>query len=282
MSKLIDLTGQRFGRLTVIERVEDYVTPSGQHKARWLCKCDCGNEKKVTATALKRGNTQSCGCYQDECRHNPNTERSAIHHGFGTRLYRIYRGMWQRCYDKNANHYSRYGGRGITICDEWLGKDGFIHFREWSINNGYSEELSIDRIDNEKGYSPDNCRWCTVKQQQNNRGCNVFLTFKGEKHTMAEWAEILDMNVHTINSRHRAGWSDDDILSKPIDKSKASKRRRGMNEEILLATTTLNNLKHHDYEVSDYKMCLKEGEVCQRALRHYIDTTEGVKVEATV
>lgn len=214
----------RFGRLVVLERAEDYVTPKGQHKTRWKCKCDCGNEIITNATNLQIGCTKSCGCFADDIR-IMNGHNNAKHGGFGTRLHRIYRGMWQRCYDKKVSQYPRYGGRGICICNDWLGEDGFIKFREWSYANGYNDSLTIDRIKNDGNYSPDNCRWCTPKEQQNNTSRNVRLKVDGKTHTMAEWADITGINRATIRSRHRAGWNDYDIIHTPVDSRKATKKK---------------------------------------------------------
>lgn len=223
MSKLNNLTGMRFGRLVALERAEDYVTPKGQHKTQWRCRCDCGNEIITNSSNLRSGITKSCGCFADEIR-SQNGHNNKKHGGFGTRLYRIYRGMWQRCYDKKVSQYPRYGGRGISICDEWMGETGFERFREWSYANGYDDLLTIDRINNDGNYSPDNCRWCTQKEQQNNRMCNVLLTVDGETHTMAEWSDISGINVSTIKSRHNAGWNDYDIIHTPVDMRRATKK----------------------------------------------------------
>ena len=154
---LIDLTGQRFGRLTVLKRAETI-----NKRTRWLCRCDCGEEVIVEAYNLKKGHTQSCGCLQREAASKANTT-----HGMrGSRLYRIWVCMHNRCYRKCYHAYNHYGGRGITICDEW---HDFQAFQYWAIENGYNDDLSIDRIDNDKGYYPDNCRWVTMEEQNRNK-----------------------------------------------------------------------------------------------------------------
>lgn len=157
--KAIDLTGQRFGRLTIIERAGGL---SGK-SAKWLCRCDCGNEKVTTRQKLIRGDVQSCGCLQREYMQNGNV----IHGGYKTRLYSIWHHMKYRCNNPNAPKYPLYGGRGITVCDEWI--NSFPAFRDWALDNGYDDNLTLDRIDNNKGYNPNNCRWATSSDQNRNR-----------------------------------------------------------------------------------------------------------------
>lgn len=155
--KLIDLTGQRFGRLTVVRR--DY---SKKYTA-WICKCDCGNTTSTDGYQLRKGITKSCGCYHAElC-----GDQHRKHGGCGTRLYRIYYKMRERCYRATNDNYKYYGGRGITICKEWL--DSFKKFSEWALSHGYSENLTIDRIDVNGNYEPGNCRWITIQEQQKNK-----------------------------------------------------------------------------------------------------------------
>lgn len=203
--KQIDLTGRRFGRLLVVEK--------HGHKGKavaWLCKCDCGSEVIVRGKDLRSGATQSCGCIHRE----QLIERNTTHGLCGQRLYNIWGCMVQRCYNSNTPCYNLYGGRGITICDEW--RRDFRSFYDWAMTHGYKDDLTIDRIDNDKGYSPDNCRWITAKEQGNNRSTNRYLDFNGERHTISEWGKLLGIDSETISSRLRRGWSIEKTLTEEI------------------------------------------------------------------
>lgn len=185
--------GKRFGRLTVISRTD--IKDSGRHY-KWLCKCDCGNEKIVSSCNLTSGNTLSCGCLKREVvKHN-----AQIKHGkSNTRLYGIWRDMKSRCHNPKSPKHKVYFDRNITVCDEWA--NDFEIFYYWAINNGYSEELTIDRIDNEKGYQPDNCRWTTQLEQQRNKRNNHNIHYNGETHCLTEWCELLGLNYRKTKSR---------------------------------------------------------------------------------
>lgn len=196
MSVKINLAGQRFGQLTVIEE-------SGRirKEVAWKCKCDCGNYVTVAGYNLRSGHTRSCGCYMKEKAISVNKR-----HGlYGTRIHGIYTNMKTRCYNPNYYLFNRYGGRGITVCDEWLGENGLLRFWEWSEKNGYDSNKSIDRINNDKGYSPDNCRWVTMKDQQNNRTNNRVVEVSGVSKTMKQWSESLPVSYGTLQRHAKKG-----------------------------------------------------------------------------
>jgi len=159
MSKLIDLTGKQFGLLTVRSRSTEKAI-----RVKWLCICKCGNEVVVEGQHLRNGATISCGCY-----HKADLSKRRRKHGYSeTRLYGLWYGIKCRCLVENHTSYAYYGGRGISICDEWL---DFMNFRDWALSNGYSDNLEIDRINNDIGYKPDNCRWVTHAENMKNLRC---------------------------------------------------------------------------------------------------------------
>ena len=198
--RIKDMTGKRFGKLLVIKY--SHQNPK-TFRTYWLCKCECGNKTIVSQSHLHIGKTKSCGCLIKQ-----NGKRK--HNLCKSRIYRIYSRMKNVCYYKNSKDYMKYGGRGIDICEEWLGENGLMNFYNWSIKNGYDEDLSpqecsIDRIDNNKGYSPNNCRWTTLKVQQNNTRRNHFICYNGINQTVAQWAEKLNMKYSTLHERLRKG-----------------------------------------------------------------------------
>lgn len=199
----------KFGRLLVLERTHDYVTPSGGRRPRYRCLCDCGNEKVVVGSNLLRGTTTSCGCFQRE-------NMSALkkkHGGWAAKekLFGVWCGIRKRCLSPNSHNYNNYGKRGIYICDSW--KDSYEAFREWAYMNGYKQGLSIDRIDNDSGYSPDNCRWTTPITQQNNRRSNINITYQSQTRTLSEWARLRNINYQTLYRRYKCGWSTPKMLN---------------------------------------------------------------------
>lgn len=196
MGRFKDLTGQKFGRLTVIKRAG--TSKSG--KVLWLCECCCEelNQIITTTSNLVTGNTKSCGCLAKESASRTG-KANTIHGDTDTRLYRIFRGMKDRCYNKNNKDYARYGGRGIKICTEWL--NDYVSFKKWAINNGYQENLTIERKDFDEDYCPENCEWISMSQQQRNKSNNRVMTYNGESKILIEWAEQLNIPYNVLCAR---------------------------------------------------------------------------------
>lgn len=200
-AKIKDLTGQKFNRLTVLGI-------ASRNPLFWECKCDCGNITRVRTSNLKRGQVKSCGCLQ---RHgNP------VHNQCYTRVYRIYAKMLRRCFVPDDPRYPDYGGRGITMCDEW--KNSFVAFSEWAYANGYADNLTIDRIDNDGDYCPENCRWGNKYEQANNKRNNRVFTYKGKTQTLARWCKEYDMPYTTVHYRVSHGWTFADAITIPVKK----------------------------------------------------------------
>lgn len=195
MGKYIDLKGKKFGRLTAEKR-------NGSDKYNnclWQCKCDCGNTIIVRGNSLRCGNTTSCGCHRLE-----QLKKKVVKHGKAeTRIYHEWNKIKQRCFNKNDKAFKNYGGRGITVTEEWQ-KD-FNAFYSWAMANGYADNLTIDRINVNGNYEPNNCRWVTFVEQQNNRRNNHFVEHNGETHTIAEWARILHKPYTTLHKRIAKG-----------------------------------------------------------------------------
>lgn len=203
-----DLSGKKFGMLTVLQYSHSNTDSINNKLAYWKCQCDCGNIVDAPSTKLLNRNNPSCGC--------DNTKRREKHGYSRTKLYGVRKGMIDRCYNHNSSRYSDYGGRGISICDEWINKkDGAKNFCEWALNNGYKHGLSIDRINVNGNYEPNNCRWADSKTQANNTTRNHKLAYKGEVHTLAEWQDITGISQFCINSRISNGWKIEDALTIP-------------------------------------------------------------------
>lgn len=211
MGKLIDLTGQRFGLLTVVKLV-------GFNKwnaAMYLCHCDCGREKVILGASLRSWNTRSCGCLSTrkdgannfDAYHklNPGDLRPR-----DKRIHSIWLGMRYRCNSKGSRVYKDYGGRGIKVCPQW---DDFYEFQEWAISHGYSADKSIDRINNDGDYCPENCRWVTMKIQGQNRRNSRLYTYQGETLTISEWSRRTGICWNTIKDRIMRGLPPDEVFS---------------------------------------------------------------------
>ena len=166
----------------------------------WRCRCDCGEDKIVAGHNLKAQKIISCGCAKRE----QVGQLNRTHAGSNTRLYSIFTNMISRTENPKATAYALYGGRGIKICDEW--RESFQVFRDWALANGYTDQLSIDRIDNDKGYCPSNCRWVEQHSQFVNRRSTRRLTFQGETMSVKEWARKIGIPYHTLIGRLNAGW----------------------------------------------------------------------------
>lgn len=222
MSQAIDLTGRQFGMLTAIRIVRH----NGHAKCvDWLCRCQCGNEVVVNASALRTGTTQSCGCWKER------------RNGWAsTRLYDVYCNMMYRCYHTNNKDYRHYGGRGIAVCQEW--RDSFDAFVDWALASGYDDTLtgrenSLDRIDVNGPYSPDNCRWISMADQTRNRRpmpCKHMLTLDGQAHSIKEWSAITGLDSQCIYCRIKNGWPVDLALTLPKNSRLPKDVKRGKHE----------------------------------------------------
>lgn len=254
-----DLTGQRFGRLYVISKAEPTIIGNRYERCVWLCKCDCGNTKIVRTDHLLGEKIVSCGCYNKEIR---------TKHGLSnSKLYKVWSGMRQRCENHKTPCFKNYGGRGIKVCEEW--SESFEIFYEWAMNNGYKEGLTLDRVDVNGNYEPNNCKWATRKEQSRNTRKTIYATVNnitkdlntwadelgvsretlyrrvhklhwtpeeavigkhknitqytayGMSKSLKEWAEYLDMNLSTLESRIYNGWSIEKAITTPINHKKA-------------------------------------------------------------
>ena len=198
---LKDMKNKQFGRLLVLEKAE---SGDGNH-VYWVCRCDCGNVKTIRGNHLRQGSINSCGCLREET-----TRDNMTTHGLkNDRLYSIWTGMKTRCGNPKSNRYQYYGGKGIRVCKEW---HSFKPFYDWAVENGYEEELTLERIKLEKDYEPSNCSWVTLTGQANNKSNNVCITHNGVTKTLSQWVRHLQINYNTVQSRRHKGWCDTDAL----------------------------------------------------------------------
>lgn len=207
-----DITGQRFGRLTAIAytgRLSEH-----GHNAIWLFRCDCGKYVERKRLSVAHVKTPSCGCYVKE--HTGNLNKT--HGGRHDRLYLVWMDMRRRCRDPKDANYGNYGGRGISVCDEW---QDYSVFRDWAYSTGYDEtaksrQCTLDRIDTNGNYSPDNCRWADAKVQCNNKRNNVLIEYNGKVQTASQWADETGISGRTIVRRIRSGWTVEKALTTPV------------------------------------------------------------------
>lgn len=197
--------GEKYGHLTAINF--SHISELGHQM--WVFECDCENHTRcvIAASKVLSGHVKTCGC----SRKISNNRKHNLSH---TKLYNTYYKMRERCEHKKCPAYKNYGGRGITVCDEW--KTGFDAFLKWANESGYSDELTLDRIDVNKGYSPQNCRWVDFVTQQNNRRNNRLISFNGETHTVSEWSRITNISPYTLYERLKRGWTVEKTLSLPL------------------------------------------------------------------
>lgn len=212
MSKFIDLTGQRFGRLVALEHFRK------NGRTYWHCRCDCGNETDVEAYNLKKI-TRSCGCIKKEkcAKMGKACRKHGMHH---TRLYIIWTGMKARCTNPNAANYADYGGRGISVCDEWKTFEPFLRF---ATANGYHDSLTIDRIDVNGNYEPENVRFISNYEQQSNRRNNHLIIYNGQEKTLTQWANTTGIGIKTLQQRLSHGWTIEEALTIPAGGKRPNK-----------------------------------------------------------
>lgn len=204
--KASDLVGKRFGSIEVLRR-----EPNDKYgKTRWLCRCDCGTEWVASVATIKRiGRCRKCG-------YRKVSESNTKHGDCTTRLYHIYRGMLNRCTNPNNYGYHWYGGRGIRVCDEWQGNKGYESFKAWALVNGYNDEQTIERIDVDGNYCPDNCKWIPQNEQAHNRRSSRVYEVDGKRQDLSQWAKDYGVEYHALRSRLRRGMDIREALTKPI------------------------------------------------------------------
>ena len=210
------MAGQRFGRWLVLSFA--YQLRQGD---QWLCRCDCGTEAVRRGADLRLRRTQSCGCFRIDqvTKHGHSTNALPKR----TRTYRIWMGMNKRCRDPQDHRWHNYGGRGIKVCDRW--RESFVAFLE-DMGESPSPQHSIDRIDNDGNYCPENCRWATMAEQRRNSRQNLYLEYQGERLTMSDWAKRLGMSKSTLHGRLKLGWTVEAALSSPVHREFASNRAK--------------------------------------------------------
>lgn len=205
MPKRIEVkVGKEYGRLVVIKEVEQK-----KNKRRFLCKCACGKIKPYFLIKLTTGRTKSCGCLAKEVLLANNTTHGLSYHP----LYNVWNSMRQRCSNKNAHAYCRYGGRDITVCLKW---QNFKRFYDWAVSNGYQKGLTIERVENSGNYNSDNCTWIPLEQQARNRRNNKIVEYNGKSMILADWSKEIGINQTVLSKRLLHGWSIEKAFTTPL------------------------------------------------------------------
>ena len=208
MARIKDLTNNRYGNLIVLKMNDE----RGPHnKVMCTCRCDCGNEIIVMSNSLQQGKVVSCGCKAKNVSHNMSS----------TRLYRIWNSMKSRCANPNRKDYHMYGGRGVTFCDEW---NDFIPFYEWATSAGYADDLTLERIDVNGNYEPDNCKWITSTEQASNKTTTPYVLYNDNYITLKQLSEEIGINYQTLFGRYKRGERDEKLI-RPIDPKKSTRRK---------------------------------------------------------
>lgn len=199
--------GNRYGRLRVVS-----YAGTNCHNALWNCVCDCGNKCVKLGVMLRSGRTKSCGCLHSETLSKRNKKYNVK---YPRRLYHSWHCMIERCEKEDNRYYYNYGGRGISVCEEW---HNFEVFATWALQNGYDESKTIDRINNDGNYCPENCKWSTKREQENNKRTNRKVEINGDVLNLSEWCEIFGISQVTVQSRLRYGWDIVDAITTPVPK----------------------------------------------------------------
>lgn len=200
-----DYTGIKRGRLTFVKMDHIHYTPAGKKIPYWICECECGTEKVLSSKDVSSGHTKSCGCLQKERASKANK----THGETGTQLYRAWENMKKRCTNPKSERFKTYGARGIKVCDDWL---EYTNFSKWAKANGYKEGLTIDRIDVDKNYEPQNCQWIPMEEQATNRTTTILIEIGGETYLVSELAEKYNLTADTIYKRLENGDEGQDLI----------------------------------------------------------------------
>lgn len=195
LSKLIDLTNKQYGNLEVNGIHKRYKTPNGTNRILWDCTCKCGKTVIVDGASLRSGHTSSCGCLSSR---TTVQDRNRTHGKSNTRLYSIWCGMHSRCYNQNRRSYHHYGAKGITVCQEW---HDYITFERWALANGYTDTLTIERLDVEGNYEPSNCCWISKSQQSDNRSTSLIYSYNGKTQNLMHWSKESGIKYSTLYAR---------------------------------------------------------------------------------